>query len=99
VVLEHLVFGDAEAAGGFLGFGAAALRELSTSHFAVAGVAVRDGDELDEVALGGEFGCDPARAYIGVIRVGSERDHADIPILALSNGTAGGECEHRSSKQ
>ena len=91
VVVEHLVLGDAEAAPRLLRLGAPAPGERPSALGLVAGVAVRQRDELDGVPLLRPQDGGAAGVAVAVVGVGPEHDDAQGRVGG--RGRSGGHGE------
>ena len=71
---------DADAASGFLGFGAPPRRQGAAALGLVPRVAVGDRDEADAMAERGEFRRGAARALVAVVRMRAKRDDVEFAV-------------------
>jgi len=92
VVVEHLVLGDPQPPPGLLRLGPPPLRERAAALGLVPGVAVRQRDELDRVALRGPQRGRAARVEVAVVGMGAEHDDAQRPD-GVSRGS--GDCDRQ----
>jgi len=79
VVVEHLVFGDAQPAGRLFGLGPATIGQHAAALRVVPGVAVRDREELHLVAHGGIERRRAAHFDVAVVRVRPNAQNAQGP--------------------
>src|SRR5258708_37611691 len=90
VMVEHIVL-DSQAPSGSLGFETPSLGQCAAALGLVAGVAIGDGDELDQVSQLGELSGSARRTDVAVVGMSAESDDMDLVVLGQHDSGAGQE--------